>query len=434
MNDKASTAHTCDVLIIGGGPGGSTAATLLAQKGHRVALMEKDKFPRFHIGESLLPVNNSLFEELGVLDQIARIGMVKNAAQFDSMYHDKKQSFYFSRAVNRRYPYSYEVHRAELDQILLDNSRAKGAQVYEETSVTGADFSDAEFVRVTTKGKDGESHWRTRFLIDASGRDTFLASRFKCKQPHPKHASAAIYSHYEGVERLPGTDEGNITLFWFDHGWFWLIPLTQGITSVGMVCWPYFLKTRKTDLDTFMQDTLASCPPLAQRMQGARLTRPVTATGNYSYVSEKMSGDRYLMLGDAYAFIDPIFSSGVLLAMKSAFFGAAAVDAGLRDPAQMARGMRQFEKSVRKGIKGFTWLIFRMTTPMLRQLVIYPRNVLGVETAVIAILAGDVHDNPRARLGMVLFKFLYYMGSLMMLPTSLRAHFRRRRMIRPESL
>ncbi len=430
MNDEASAARTCDVLIIGGGPGGSTAATLLAQKGHQVVLMEKDKFPRFHIGESLLPVNNGLFEELGVLDQIARVGMVKNAAQFDSMYHDKKQSFYFSRAVNQRYPFSYEVHRAELDQILLDNSRAKGAQVCEETSVTGADFSDAEFVRVTTKDKNGEGHWRTRFLIDASGRDTFLANRFKCKQPHPKHASAAIYGHYEGVERLSGSDEGNITLFWFDHGWFWLIPLTQGITSVGMVCWPYFLKTRKTDLDAFMQETIASCPPLAQRMQGARLTRPATATGNYSYVSEKMSGDRYLMLGDAYAFIDPIFSSGVLLAMKSAFMGAAVVDTGLRDPARMARGLRQFEKSVRKGLNGFTWLVFRMTTPMLRQLIINPRNVLGVETAVIAILAGDVYDNPRARRGMLLFKFLYYMGSLMNLPTSLRAHYRRRRMIR----
>lgn len=433
MKEKTCAAQTCDVLVIGGGPAGSTVATLLARKGYQVALMEKDKFPRFHIGESLLPVNNVLFEELGVLDQVARIGMVKNAAQFDSMYHDKPQSFYFSRAVHQRYPYSYEVHRAELDQILLDNSRANGARVYEETSVTGADFSDAECVCVTTHGKDGESQWRTRFLIDASGRDTFLANRFKCKQPHPKHASAAIYGHFEGVERLPGTDAGNITLFWFEHGWFWLIPLTHGITSVGMVCWPYFLKTRKTDLNTFLQDAIASCPPLARRMQNAQLTRPATATGNYSYVSEKMSGDRYLMLGDAYAFIDPIFSSGVLLAMKGAFIGADAVDAGLRDPALMARALHRFEKSVRQGLKGFTWLIFRMTTPMIRQLVMHPRNVLGVENAVIAILAGDVHDNPRARLGMVLFKFIYYMGSLMRLPSSLRAYYRRRRMIRPES-
>jgi flavin-dependent dehydrogenase len=433
MKGQASATQTCDVLIIGGGPAGSTAATLLAQKGHQVVVMEKEKFPRFHIGESLLPVNNGLFEELGVLDQVDRVSMKKHAAQFDSMYHDKQQSFYFARAMNGRFPFSYEIHRADLDQILLDNCRAKGAQVYEETSVTGVDFSDQEFVHVTTQDKDGEKKWRARFIMDASGRDTFLANRFKCKKPYPNHASAALYGHYAGVQRLPAPDEGNITLFWFDHGWFWLIPLINGNTSVGMVCWPSFLKTRKTDITTFMQDAIATCPPLARRMRNARLTVPITATGNYSYVSKKMCGDRYLLLGDAYAFIDPIFSSGVLLAMKSAYAAAAAVDAGLRNPAHMARGLRRFEKSVHTGIKGFTWLIFRMTTPMLRQLVMNPRNVLGVETAVIAILAGDVHDNLRARLGMLVFKFLYYMGSLATLPASLRAYLKRRRMVRPES-
>lgn len=433
MTETAIPTQSCDVLVIGGGPAGSTAATLLAQKGYRVTVLEKDKFPRFHIGESLLPVNNGMLEELGVLEQVARIGMVKNAAQFDSMYHGRQQSFYFSRAMNQRYPFSYEVHRAEFDQVLLDNCRAKGALVLEETRVTGVDFSDPEAVRVSAGGMNGESQWRARFLIDASGRDTFLANRFDCKQPHPKHASAAIYGHFESVERLPGADEGNISLFWFDHGWFWLIPLQNGITSVGMVCWPYYLKQRQTDLDTFFHDTVATCPPLARRMQKATTTRPVIATGNYSYLSSRMTGERYLMLGDAFAFVDPIFSSGVLLAMKSAFLGADAVDACLREPERAARHLRRFEKLVLKGLKGFTWLIFRMTTPVMRNLLMTPSNVLGIESAVIATLAGDVHDNPRAKLGMNLFKLVYYMHSLKSLPESIRAHFRRKEMIRPES-
>ena len=432
MNE--STVQTCDVLVIGGGPAGATAGTLLAKKGYRVTVIEKDKFPRFHIGESLLPVNNGLFEDLGVLEQVAKIGMIKNAAQFDSMYHGKKQSFYFSRAMNNRYPYSYEVHRADLDKILLDNCSAKGARVLEETKVTAVDFSDPQMVRVTTRDSAGEGAWQAKYLIDASGRDTFLANRFNSKAPHPKHASAAIYGHLKDVERLPGSDEGNISLFWFDHGWFWLIPLQNGITSVGMVCWPYFLKTRKTDLDTFFFDTVASCPPLALRMKNATLDRPVAATGNYSYLSSKMTGDRYLMLGDAFAFVDPIFSSGVLLAMKSAFFGADTVDACLREPGNAARHQQRFEKSVIKGLKSFTWLIFRMTTPVMRDMLMSPRNVLGIESAVIAILAGDVHDNPQARRRMQMFKVLYYLRSLRKLPDTVRSYFKRRRMIRPEAM
>lgn len=434
MTEQALTSQSCDVVIIGGGPAGSTAAALLSQKGYRVVVMEKEKFPRFHIGESLLPTNNAIFEQLGVMEQVAKAGIVKNAAEFDSMYHGRRQQFYFTGAMGRKYDYGFEINRADLDKILLDNCRAKGAEVHEETRVTQVDFNDPEAVVVTAHHPHGEQQWRARFLIDASGRDTFLANRFKCKQPHPKHASAAVFGHLTGVERLSGGDEGNISLFWFDHGWFWLIPLPNGITSVGMVCWPYYLKMRKGDLDTFFHETVASCPPLATRMKNAVLTRPVTATGNYSYLSSRMTGDRYLMLGDAFAFVDPVFSSGVLLAMKGATFGADAVDGCLRQPAQAQRHLRQFEKSVVKGLKGFTWLIYRMTTPVMRDLLMNPRNEHGVESAVLATLAGDVYDNPKARATMRLFKMIYYIRSLATLPDSIRAYFRHQEQIRPETV
>ncbi|HEY0635312.1 MAG TPA: NAD(P)/FAD-dependent oxidoreductase [Gammaproteobacteria bacterium] len=434
MTEQTLSPQSCDVLIIGGGPGGSTAAALLAQKGYRVAVMEKEQFPRFHIGESLLPTNNAIFEQLGVMEQVARAGIVKNAAEFDSMFHGRKQQFHFAGALGHKYTYGFEINRADLDQILLDNCRAKGAEVHEQSRVTQVDFSDAHTVVVTARHPEGERQWHARFLIDASGRDTFLANRFKCKQPHPKHASAAIYGHLEGVERLSGSDEGNISLFWFDHGWFWLIPLPNGITSVGMVCWPYHLKSRKGDLDSFFFEGVASCPPLAARMKNAKLTRPVTATGNYSYLSSRMTGDRHLLLGDAFAFVDPVFSSGVLLAMKGATFAAKAVDGSLRHPSQAQQHLRQFEKSVVKGLQGFTWLIYRMTTPVMRDLLMSPSSKYDLEAAVLATLAGDVYDNPAARAKMRLFKLIYYIRSLATLPDSIRAYFRHQRQIRPEQV
>ena len=433
MSEPATKAAICDVLVIGGGPAGATVGALLARNGYQVTVIEKDRFPRFHIGESLLPVNLELFEQLGVLDQVERIGMIKNAAQFDSMYHGRTQSFYFSGALNRRHAHSYEVHRADLDQILLDNCRSEGATVLEEMKVAAVSFEDTKRVHVVTRDKDGDTEWSARFIVDASGRDTFMASRLKSKKPHAKHASAAVYGHFDAVERLTGGDAGNISVFWFDHGWFWLIPLQDGVTSVGMVCWPYYLKSRKTDLDTFFSDSVATCPPLAARMRHAKPTRPITATGNYSYLSGNMTGDRYLMLGDAFAFIDPIFSSGVLLAMKSAFFGAETVDACLRSPGNAVRLQRRFEKRVTRGLGSFTWLIFRMTNPVMRNLLMSPSNLFGIESAVLAILAGDVHDNPQARRRMLLFKAIYYLSCLGSIRAAIGAYWNRRRLIRHES-
>ena len=180
--------------------------------------------------------------------------------------------------------------------------------------------------------------WRARYLVDASGRDTLLANQFRCKEKNPKHNSSALYGHFTGAERLPGRLEGNITIFWFEHGWFWFIPLADGSTSIGAVCWPYYLKSRSKPLPEFFRDTIALCPALAERLAGAALVAEVHATGNYSY-SERASrsGERYLLLGDAYAFIDPVFSSGVYLAMQSAFAGAEVVETMLDRPREAAR-------------------------------------------------------------------------------------------------
>lgn len=432
----AVTAEQFDVVVIGGGPAGSTIATLLAQQGWRVVVLDKDRHPRFHIGESLLPHNNPLFEQLGVMDEVRAVSIIKNGAEFNSMYHGKSQTFYFCEALDRSLPSGFQVHRADLDHILLRNAARKGAHVHEETRATRVDFRD-DGVTVHARGvgansgAQGESQWHGRFLVDASGRDTFLGNLLKTKAPNRKHASAALFAHYENAHRYDGVDEGNISIYWFDHGWIWFIPLARGITSVGAVCWPYYLKTRQGALDEFFDATVAQVPALQERLAGARRVAPVTATGNYSYDGRSACGKNYVMVGDAFAFVDPIFSSGVYLAMTSAVAAAEAVDTALRDPARAAGLMRAHERRMRRGIAIFKWFIYRMTSPSMRDLIMYPRNVFGVVQGIISFLAGDIFRMNGVRLRVLVFKGLYYTFNAAYPRRTIAAIRRRKLNIRP---
>lgn len=419
------------MLVVGGGPAGSTIAALLADRGRDVVVLDKDRHPRFHIGESLLPLNLPLFERLGILDEVHRIGMVKHCAEFTSRDHGKSQAFDFGRAYGCEWPHAYQVRRSELDALLLRHCAGRGAQVHEETRVSAVDFDHRDAVHVTAESASGTRVWRTRFLVDASGRDTFLASRFGIKRKNPKHASAALYGHFRNARRHAGRDEGNISIYWFAHGWFWFIPLKDGTTSVGAVCWPYYLKQRRSDPTAFFLETIRLSPELAERLKDAELIEPATATGNYSYTAERMTGDRHILVGDAFAFVDPVFSSGVYLAMSSAFLGADVVEECLDRPQQAARACRRFDRAVRKGLGRFSWMIYRMTSPAMRNLIMAPQDVMGIESAVISFLAGDVFRNGPVWRRLVAFRGLYYAASLASLPTTLRAWARRRRSIRP---
>jgi len=420
----------CDVLVVGGGPAGSTIAALLAERGRRVVLVEKEKHPRFHIGESLLPLNLPLLERLGVKDEVDRIGMLKYGAEFVSPFHDKTVTFDFADAWDKRFPYSYQVRRSEFDHVLLKNAMRKGATVIEECKVNEVDFLPAGGALARGQDRQGQCHvWRTKFLVDASGRDTLLANRFAIKRRNRKHNSAAIFGHFANAERLPGKAEGNISIFWFDHGWFWFIPLHDGTTSVGAVCWPYYMKTRKTDPTSFLMKTIALCPAVAERLKNASLTAPVTATGNYSYRAERMSGNGYIMLGDAFAFIDPVFSTGVYLAMNSAFQGADTVEICLDQPRKAAYALQQFDADIRQGIDTFSWYIYRVTTPTLREMFMGPRNVLRVQEAVLSLLAGDIFRHSPIRSRLRVFKAIYYCKSLLDFKKSFIAWRRRKRAI-----
>ncbi len=406
--------ESCDVLVVGGGPAGSTIAAVLAERGRRVVLVEKERHPRFHIGESLLPMNLPLFERLGLMAEIERIGMIKYGAEFISPYHNKSITFNFANAIDKRYPYAYQVRRSELDQILFKHAADKGAVTIEGCRVKDVAFPPEGGVFATGEDEDGaERRWRARLLVDASGRDTFLASRLGTKERNRRHNSAAMFGHFGGARRLPGKAEGNITIFWFDQGWFWFIPLVDGSTSVGAVCRPDYFKSRETDLDKFFMDTIALCPAIAERLSAARLLGPVTGTGNYSYRAQHMSGERYILLGDAFAFIDPIFSAGVYFAMISGFLGADAVETCLDAPHKARKALRLFDSKTRRGIDTFSWYIYRATRPALRNMFMSPRNVLGIEEAMLSLLAGDVFRRSSVRKRLILFKLIYYISSVL---------------------
>jgi flavin-dependent dehydrogenase len=398
--------------VIGGGPAGATAAALLAERGRDVVLLERTHHPRFHIGESLLPASGPLFDRLGVRDAIERIGMPKWGVEFVSPDHAHRAYLEFADAWDKSMPYAWQVRRSEFDEILFRQAATRGARAHEGHRVHSVVFDDtgADVGALTDDGV--ERRYRARFVLDASGRDTLLARQFDLKVRNPEHNSSALFGHFRGARRLDGKREGNISIFWFRHGWFWFIPLADGVTSVGAVCWPHYLKARNKPLPAFFADTIAMAPALAERLDGATLIEDtVHATGNYSYSSRASGGDRYLLLGDAYAFIDPVFSSGVHLAMVSAFEAVPVVDAVLDRPAAAPAARRRYGRMMRKGPREFSWFILRMTNPAIRGLFMHPRNPLRVQEAVLSLLSGDIYGRTPIWPSLALFKVIYHVSA-----------------------
>ena len=428
------------MLVIGGGPATATVAALLAQQGRTVVLAEKAQHPRFHIGESLLPANGPLFDKLGVREQVDRIGMLKFGIEFVSPDHDHRAFVAFvdfADAMDKSLPQAWQVRRSELDELLFRNAAARGATTLENCRVRDVAFdADGATVQADLAGTDGQTvpkQWRARFVIDASGRDALLGNKLKSKQKNRKHNSSALFGHFTNAERLSGTKAGNVSLFWFAHGGFWFIPLADGTTRIGAMCWPYYLKSRTKPLREFFADTIALSPELARRLEGATLAGDaVHAIGNDSYMSTHATGDRYLVLGAASTFIDPmcVFSTGVYLEMHGAFEGAELVAAALDRPAEYAARRAAFETMMKKRPKAYSRFIFRVTNPTISELFMHRANPFHVLEALLSMLAGDIYGKTPLWGPMRILKGIYYGISLRHLGRTIMGLKRRHEVIR----
>jgi len=321
-----------EVVIIGGGPAGSTAAAFLAMKGHRVTVLEKERFPREHVGESLLPFCYGILQELGVVDQLTGRFVRKPGVRFIDVDGSHSTTWCFGHVIKDPSFLSFHVFRDQFDQILLDNARSKGATVREQTRVTSVDLDGPDgTATVEAVGPRGGKHaYRARFVLDASGRDTFLASRNQWKRPHEELDRAALSTHWTGARFVDGIEEGLLQIVYLGgekKGWIWVIPIGPERLSVGVVLNHDYIRGQKRRLArgdredwqmALYRQELGSSDFVMGILESAEIAQPLMVNGDYSYTVQEKYGRNFALIGDASTFIDPIFASGVFLSMNSA--------------------------------------------------------------------------------------------------------------------
>jgi len=389
MNPCGNCDEKPDVIVIGGGPAGSTAATTLAMAGRRVLLLEKTKFPRFHIGESLLPYNRAIFEELGVWGEISKAGfMVKRGAQFwmgDGSRHNRLD---FSKGGFTEFPESIQVERSKFDHILLDRSREAGAEVREECAVLRHQV-DSDGVTVAYRDAGGEEQTaRAAFLIDASGLGNLTANSASLREYYSGHKKIAIFSHFADLVMPDGDEKGDIVIVRGKNSWFWLIPLDDMKTSVGLVMDKADFQALGKKPEEVFEDAVRSTPAVRMRFAKAEALMAPQVVVDFSYRNKSLVSPRVVRVGDAAGFIDPVFSSGVMLAMSSGRDGARVVEDALAAGKAMTPAMRSYEKRTWKSIGLYWRFIEKFYQLHFAQVFFQPVNKHRMVCAINSVLAG----------------------------------------------
>jgi flavin-dependent dehydrogenase len=350
-----------DAIVIGGGPAGSTTAAVLAAKGRNVLVLEREKFPRYHIGESLIPYTYFPLQRIGMIEKLAASHFPrKYSVQFVSSSGRQSVPFYFFEHFDSEAAVTWQVLRSEFDQMLLDNAREKGAQVMEQTTVRELLRDNGAVSGVKAAGSNGEAlEFHAPMTIDATGRDAFSVTRNGWKVRDPQLNKIAIWTYYKGAHRDPGKDEGATTVAYVpEKGWFWYIPLPDDVISVGIVAEQDYLYKDTRDLQAIFQREVKNNRWIEQHLAVGEQTGPYRVTGEYSYRSRYCAADGLLLAGDAFAFLDPVFSSGVFLALRSGEMAAEAVDAALRDGDVSAARFLEYGAQLCYGIESMRKLVY----------------------------------------------------------------------------
>ncbi|MCM2369093.1 tryptophan 7-halogenase [Rhodopirellula sp. ICT_H3.1] len=323
-----------DVVVIGGGPAGATASTLIAQQDYRVELFERERFPRYHIGESLIPETYWVLKRLGMLDKMKSSHFVKkHSVQFVSPSGRISAPFYFHDNKPHECSQTWQIRRSEFDVMMLNNAEEHGVVVNEGVRVLDVLFEGDKAVGVQIVDEAGnQREVRADVVIDASGQSSMLINKFRLRVPDTQLNKGALWTYYEGADRDQGKDEGATIVLSLQNrkGWFWYIPMHDDLVSIGVVAdFDYLFKGRDSNESTYFEE-MENCPVVKERVAGAKQVAPVKATKDYTSSAKQAAGDGWVLVGDAFGFLDPLYSSGVLLAMKSGELAADAIVEGLR--------------------------------------------------------------------------------------------------------
>lgn len=397
-----------DVVVCGGGPAGATAAALLARRGRSVLLLERERFPRFHIGESLLPFNVPLLARLGVLEKLQATGpQVKLGARFQHQGTGHTRVVRFANALDGAPASAFQVKRAEFDRLLLDHARESGAAVREGVRVEEVLFEAdrARGVRVRPGDASAPVDVAAKVVVDATGRDALLSRRLGGRRKDPRLDRSAAFAHFAGFRRAEGPEGGDIVIVTTPDGWWWLIPFSDGTVSVGVVMPSSAFAKRDGTVERLFEERVAATPEVRDLLDGAPRLGEVRAIPDYSYRTPRTSGDGFCLVGDAACFLDPVFSTGVLVAMTSAELAADAIDRALSLRGRVdGSDFRGVEKVIGRGLSRFRRFVHGFYEPHVLETFYTPSPLPVITEAVTTVLAGGVfRPSARTRLGAAAF-------------------------------